>query len=107
MQSTARTMLWERWSNRGAVAMKSRTFFPRNIGLRRNLLSWRQEMASHVFEPVFLDSITVKLFGVKQIRQGTRGTARSRLRVRSAFEKGSAPSGSAGVSVMRMHLVAG
>jgi hypothetical protein len=76
---------------------------------------------SHIFEPAFFDSITVKVFevkrspggyairkgAVKQARQGTRGTARSKLRTRSAFGKCRASSGSAGVSVMRMHFEAG
>jgi len=42
-----------------------------------------------------------------QMRQGTRGTARSRLRARSAFGKWRASPGSAGASVIRMHLEAG
>ena len=58
--------------------------------------------------------IELHLFGyaickgaVKQACQGTRGTARSRLRAISAFEKCRASSSSAGVSVMRMHFEAG
>ena len=49
----------------------------------------------------------IRKCAVKQARQGTRGTARSRLLARSAFGKCRASSRSAGVSVMRMHLEAG
>src|SRR5260370_33804492 len=44
---------------------------------------------------------------VKQASQGTRGTARSRLRARAALGRCRASPGSAGVSVIRMHLAAG
>jgi|SRR5208282_1835845 len=74
-----------------------------------------------IFEPAFLDSIAVRRVGavlapavnapqkcnVKGKRQGTRGTARSRLRARSALEKCSGSSPSAGFRVMRIHFDAG
>lgn len=122
--------LWETPENWPNHRPKFRIRIPRSIGLRRNLPSWRpvgvrHSCISRKLELAFPGSITVErarsdVAGrgrtampsgkceVKEApRQGTRGTARSRLRSTSASGKCKASLGSARVSVMRMDLAAG